>query len=58
MQNNERKSHRLVDLDIVLAHNDKTVLAHVLRIAVYKMRHLGGRDVQVAAPPPLVIARY
>lgn len=38
--NYERKGHRLVDLDLTLVANDKTVLAHVLHTAVYKLRHL------------------
>lgn len=42
VQNYERKGHRLVDIDIVLVANDKTVLAHVLHTAVYKLRHLSG----------------
>ena len=40
VQNNETKGHRLVDLDIILVANGKTVLAHVLHTAVYKLRHL------------------
>lgn len=40
IQNYEKKGHRLVDLDIILVANDKTVLAHVLHTAVYKLRHL------------------
>ena len=40
VQNYERKGHRLVDLDIILVANGKTVLAHVLHTAVYKLRHL------------------
>lgn len=40
VQNYEKKGHRLVDLDLILVANDKTVLAHVLHTAVYKLRHL------------------
>ena len=40
IRNYEKKGHRLVDLDVVLVANDKTVLAHVLHTAVYKLRHL------------------
>ena len=40
VQNYEKKGHRLVDLDVILVANDKTVLAHVLHTAVYKLRHL------------------
>jgi acyl dehydratase len=42
--NYERKGHRLVDLDMILIGNGRTVLAHVLHTAVYRLRHL-------AAPP-------
>ena len=38
--NYERKGHRLVDLDIVLIANGRTVLAHVLHTAVYRLRQL------------------
>ena len=38
--NYERKGHRLVDLDLTLVANEKTVLVHVLHTAVYKLRHL------------------
>ena len=40
VQNYEKKGHRLVDLDVILVANDKTVLAHVSHTAVYKLRHL------------------
>jgi hypothetical protein len=38
--NYERKGHRLVDLDIILVANGRTVLVHVLHTAVYRLRHL------------------
>lgn len=38
--NYERKGHRLIDLDIILLANGRTVLAHVLHTAVYQLRHL------------------
>ena len=39
-RNYEKKGHRLVDLDIILTANGKTVLSRVLHTAVYKLRHL------------------
>jgi acyl dehydratase len=39
--NYERKGHRLVDLDMILVANGRTVLAHVLHTAVYRLRQLG-----------------
>jgi hypothetical protein len=39
--NYERKGHRLVDLDIILIANGRTVLAHVLHTAVYRLRQAG-----------------
>ena len=41
-KNYERKGHRLVDLDVSLIANDRTVLAHVLHTAVYRLRQLAG----------------
>ena len=38
--NYERKGHRLVDLDMILLANGRTVLAHVLHTAVYRLRQL------------------
>jgi hypothetical protein len=38
--NYERKGHRLVDIDIILLANGRTVLAHVLHTAVYRLRQL------------------
>jgi hypothetical protein len=38
--NYERKGHRMVDLDIILIGNGRTVLAHVLHTAVYRLRQL------------------
>lgn len=38
--NYARKGHRLVDLDLTLVANDRTVLARVLHTAVYELRHL------------------
>jgi hypothetical protein len=38
--NYERKGHRLVDIDMILIANDRTVLAHVLHTAVYRLRQL------------------
>ncbi len=38
--NYERKGHRLVDLDMILVANGRTVLAHVLHTAVYRLRQL------------------
>jgi acyl-coenzyme A thioesterase PaaI-like protein len=39
--NYERKGHQLVDLDIILIANGRTVVAHVLHTAVYRLRQLG-----------------
>jgi hypothetical protein len=39
--NYQRKGHRLVDLDIILVADERTVLAHVLHTAVYRLRQLG-----------------
>jgi acyl dehydratase len=36
--NYERKGHQLVDLDIILIANRRTVLAHILHTAVYRPR--------------------
>jgi hypothetical protein len=38
--NYERKGHQLVDLDIILIANGRTLLAHVLHTAVYRLRQL------------------
>jgi hypothetical protein len=38
--NYERKGHRLVDLDTLVIANGRTVIAHVLHTAVYRLRHL------------------
>jgi hypothetical protein len=38
--NYERKGHRLVDLDMILVANGRTVLSHVLHTAVYRLRQL------------------
>jgi hypothetical protein len=38
--NYERKGHRLVDLDMLLIANARTVLAHVVHTAVYRLRQL------------------
>jgi hypothetical protein len=37
--NYQRKGHRLVDLDIILIADGRTVLAHVLHTAIYRLRH-------------------
>jgi acyl dehydratase len=39
-RNYENKGHRLVDLDLLLIANGRTVLAHVLHTAIYALRHL------------------
>ena len=33
---------RVVDLDLTLVTNGKTVIAHVLHTAIYRLRHLEG----------------
>ena len=38
--NYDRKGHRLVDLDVILIANSRTVVAHVLHTAVYRLRQL------------------
>lgn len=38
--NYESKGHRIVDLDLTLVANGRTVLAHVLHTAIYQLRHL------------------
>ena len=38
VDNYERKGHRLVDLDVILIANDKTVVAQVLHTAIYQLR--------------------
>ena len=40
--NYDRKGHRIVDLDLTLVTNGKTVIAHVLHTAIYRLRHLEG----------------
>ncbi len=42
VDNYERKGHRLVDLDVLIIANGKTVLARVLHTAIYQLRHLRG----------------
>jgi hypothetical protein len=39
--NYERKGHRLVDLDVILIANARSVIARVLHTAVYQLRQLG-----------------
>jgi acyl dehydratase len=41
--NYDRKGHRMVDLDVALIANGRTVLAHVLHTAAYRLRQLTGR---------------
>jgi hypothetical protein len=41
--NYDRKGHRMVDLDVALIANGRTVLAHVLHTAAYRLRQLNGR---------------
>jgi hypothetical protein len=41
--NYDRKGHRMVDLDVALIANDKTVISHVLHTAAYRLRQLSGR---------------
>ena len=38
--NYESKGHRIVDLDLTVVANDRTVVAHVLHTAIYQLRHL------------------
>lgn len=38
--NTERKGHRIVDLDLTLIANERTVIAHILHTAIYQLRHL------------------
>lgn len=40
--NYESKGHRIVDLDLTVVANDRTVIAHVLHTAIYQLRHLAG----------------
>ena len=39
--NYDKKGHRLVDLDALVIANGRTVVAHVVHTAVYKLRQLG-----------------
>lgn len=41
--NYDRKGHRMVDLDVALIANGRTVIAHVLHTAAYRLRQLSGR---------------
>ena len=41
--NYDRKGHRMVDLDVALIANGRTVLAHVVHTAAYRLRQLAGR---------------
>ena len=41
--NYDRKGHRMVDLDVALIANGRTVVAHVLHTAVYRLRQLSGK---------------
>ena len=41
--NYDRKGHRMVDLDIALVANGRTIVAHVLHTAAYRLRQLSGR---------------
>ena len=41
--NYDRKGHRMVDLDVALIANGRTVIAHVLHTAAYRLRQLAGR---------------
>lgn len=38
--NYESKGHRIVDLDLTVIANDRTVVAHVAHTAIYQLRHL------------------
>lgn len=38
--NYESKGHRIVDLDLTIVSNDRSVIAHVLHTAIYQLRHL------------------
>lgn len=40
--NYESKGHRIVDLDLTVVANDRSVIAHVLHTAIYQLRHLAG----------------
>jgi len=41
--NYDRKGHRMVDLDVALIANERTVIAHVLHTAAYRLRQLSGK---------------
>ena len=41
--NYDRKGHRMVDLDVALIANGRTVIAHVLHTAAYWLRQLSGK---------------
>lgn len=41
--NYDRKGHRMVDLDVALVANGRTIVAHVLHTAAYRLRQLSGR---------------
>ena len=41
--NYDRKGHRMVDLDVALIANGRTVIAHVLHTAAYRLRQLSGK---------------
>lgn len=41
--NYDRKGHRMVDLDVALVSNGRTIVAHVLHTAAYRLRQLSGR---------------
>ncbi len=41
-KNYESKGHRIVDLDLTIVANDRTVIAQVLHTAIYQLRHLAG----------------
>jgi hypothetical protein len=41
--NYDRKGHRMVDLDVALIANNRTVIAHVLHTAAYRLRQLSGK---------------
>ncbi len=43
-RNYESKGHRVVDLDLTLVANGRTVLAHVLHTAIYQLRHLAEKQ--------------
>lgn len=41
--NYDRKGNRMVDLDVALIANGRTVIAHVLHTAAYRLRQLSGK---------------